>query len=64
MLRPLARVRSTHDELRKHPVRAAILTLWTAGIIVSLALNGFHPIAAIVSSASLVTAWVYIWATR
>lgn len=64
MLRPLTRIRSARDELRKHPVRAAIFTLWTAGIIVSLALNGFHPIAAIVSAASLLTAWLYIWATR
>lgn len=64
MLRPFARVRSARDEIRKRPVRTAIFTLWTAGIIVSLALNGFHPIAAIVSAASLLTAWLYVWATR
>lgn len=64
MLRPFARVRSARDEIRKRPVRAAIFALWTAGIIVSLALNGFHPIAAIVSAVSLLTAWLYVWATR
>lgn len=50
--------------MRKHPVRAAIFTLWTAGIVVSFALSGFHPISAIVGTASLLAAWVYIWATR
>ena len=64
MLRPFARVRSARGEIRKHPVRAAIFTLWTAGTIISLSLSGFHPIAAIVGAASLLTAWVYIWATR
>ena len=64
MLRPFARVRSAHGEIRKQPVRAAIFTLWMAGIIVSLALSGFHPIAAVVGAASLLTALVYIWATR
>ena len=64
MLRPFARVRSAHGEIRKHPVRAAIFTLWTAGIVVSFALSGFHPISVIVGAASLLTAWVYIWATR
>ena len=64
MLRPLARIRSARDEMRKHPVRAAIFTLWTAGIIVSFALSGFHPISAIVSAVSLLTAWLYIWTTR
>ena len=64
MLRPFARVRSARGEIRKHPVRAAIFTLWMAGIVVSLALSGFHPISAIVGTASLLAAWVYIWATR
>ena len=67
MLRPFARVRSARGargEIRKHPVRAAIFTLWTAGSVASFALSGFHPIAAIVGAVSLLTAWVYIWATR
>ena len=64
MLRPFTRIRSARDELRKHPVRAAILTLWTAGLIVSLSLSGFHPITATVSAVSVLTAWIYIWTTR
>lgn len=64
MLRPFARVRSARDEIRKRPVRATIFSLWTAGIIVSLALNGFYPVAAIVSAVSLLTAWLYTWGTR